>query len=574
MADGSKRPASGDSTLNRLVSELSLDERLNLLDKLRGQANLSPEPLYEAGQEAESQESFDEQYIRLPWYYRLYFFILSFFKGRPPNKIFEESQIGKLGREIDAEAPGLYDYQRNYLLAEFCRYVTDLKEGARFFFTALDSGVNRDKGGFYAFLGSLEMEEVHKRLLSETDPVKISERLPKAPEAELRQAAFRAMEDAFAAITQEQRDAMYHNTRSLFCLKELSSFLFDRVIMAFGFGSSGQTCSVTVVRDLLITLNNILFSLKEPPPLPLLESLFVFLVQEKTSDPDFDMSREMRRLLTKSENALVTIRSFNKQVPLTRILRCACRDLSLSPRQIGGGEDWFLVYREYWKRQIEGRFAEYMRGRRHRDLLDSFRYFLRGTNLKILDNVVSDSNPDGLPVPEALSLSFLLTFYSAVFMNDINKVLRPILIDGEFFKRENRTEFTESYNDLIKLEDDIRKFERNIAPLGDYGKRYTLARQDISSLPVKRRKIQMVLEDASRDAAEIIERVRTAVRTMIDILNGIINKDPGGKYDTLGNLARLSGKTPVFINGVADAILKFQKALQLLDDIDVMESVR
>jgi hypothetical protein len=159
-------------------------------------------------------------------------------------------------------------------------------------------------------------------------------------------------------------------------------------------------------------------------------------------------------------------------------------------------------------------------------------------------------------------------------MNDINKILRPILIDGEFFKRENRTEFTESYNDLIKLEDDIRKFERNISPSGDYGKRYTLARQDISSLPVKRRKIQMVLEDASREAAEIIERGRTAMRAMIDVLNGIINKDPGGKYDTLGNLARLGGKTPVFINGIADAIQSFQKTLQLLNDIDAMESVR
>jgi hypothetical protein len=577
MADGFKRYVSDGGTLDRLVSGLTLEERHNLLDKLKGQANLSPEPLYEAGEtgnESGPQENFDEQYARLPWYYRLYFFILSFFKGRPPNKIFEESRVGKLGREIDVIAPGLYDYQRNYLLAEFCRLLTDLKEGARFFFTALDASVNRDKGGFYAFLGSLEMGEVHKRLLAETDPVAIAEKFPEASEADLRQTAFKAMEDAFAGITQNQRDTMYHNTRSLYCLKELSSFLFDRVIMAFGFGTSGQTCSASVVKDLLTTLNNILFSLKEPPPLTLLESLFIFLVQEKAAEVDFDAGREMRRLLTKAENALVTIRNFNKQVPLTCILRCAGRDLGLSPQQIGGGEDWFLVYREYWKRQIEGKFAEYMRGRKHRDLLNSFRYFLKGTNLKILDNVVSDSNPDGLPIPEAFSLSFLLTFYSAVFLNDINKILRPILIDGEFFKRENRTEFTEAYNDLIKLEDDIRKFERNISPSGDYGKRYTLARQDISSLPVKRRKIQIVLEDASRDAGGIIERGRGAMRTMINILNGIMGKDSGGKYDTLGNLARLSGKTPVFTDGMADSVQKFQQTLQLLDDIEAMESVR
>jgi hypothetical protein len=484
--------------------------------------------------------------------------------------------VGKLGREINLRSPGLYDYQRSYLLPEFFKLITDLKEGARFFFTALDAGFNRDKGSFYAFLGSLEMGEIHRRLQTETDPSLIAEKSPDASEAELRQTAFRIMEDALAGITDAHRNAMYHNTRSLYCLKELSSFLFDRVIMAFGFepAVSGQVCSINVVREMLNTLNNILFSLRAPPPLPLLESLFIFLLQEKAGEPDFDISREMRSLLGRAENSLVTFRTFNGQVPLTLILRCASRDMTLSPREISGGEDWFLVYREYWKRHIEMLFAEYMRFRRHRDLLNSFRYFLKGANLKILGNVVSDANPEGLPIPEAMSLSFLLTFYSAVYINDINKILRPILIDGEFYKRENRTEFTESYNELIKLEDEIKKFEMNISPSGDYGRRYAQARQDMSSLPVKRRKIQIVLQDASGEAKKIIESARTAVRVMIKVLNGILRKDTEGKYDTLGNISQFSGRGPAFVNGITESIQKFQKTLQLLDDIDVMESGR
>jgi hypothetical protein len=283
------------------------------------------------------------------------------------------------------------------------------------------------------------------------------------------------------------------------------------------------------------------------------------------------MNREMRGLLTHAENALATIREFNRQVPLTLIIRCANRNLSLNPVQISGGEEWFTVYREYWKRQIEARFSEYMSLRRHRDLLNSFRYFFKGTNLKILDNVVSDSNPDGLPVPGAFALSFLLTFYSAVYMADINKFLRPVLIDGEFYKKENRTEFTEAYNDLIKLEDDIRKFEYAISPSGDLGKRYALARQDISSLPVKRRKIQIVIEDASRDAGLIVDRTKHACTAMINIIGGILKKDPDGKYDTLANLSHLSGKGSAFIDGLTESMQNFKKMLQLLEDIGVME---
>jgi hypothetical protein len=565
-----------DKTLNRLVSELTLEERSNLLEKLKSQSNLSSASLYNEEIEQGPEGNLEDQYAALPWYYRLYYFILSFFKSKLPVKVYEDDQVGRAGKRIESITPGLYDAQRNYLLPEFHHHISELKECARFFYTALDSGFNRDKGSFYSFLGSLEMPETHRRLQTETDPAKIAEKTPDAGEAELRSRAFHAMEDSFAAITEAQRNAMYFSCRSLLCLKELSSFLYDRVLMAFGIESSysGRVCSANVVKDMLETLNNILVSLKAPPPLPLLESLFVFQLQEKTPEPGFDINREMRGLLVKAEDAISGLREFNQKIPLTLILRCANRDMSLSPKAISGGEEWFSVYREYWKRHIEALFSEYMRLRRYRDLLNSFRYFLKGTNLKILDNVSSDSNPEGLPVHEAFILSFLLTFYSAVFMADINKILRPILIDGEFYKRENRTEFTEGYNDLIKLEDDIKHFEFEISPDGDFGTRYIQARQDMSSLPVKRRKIQLVVEDASASARKIVDRARESCRTMINVLTGILKKDSTSKYDTLSNLSHIAGKGNTFINGLSESIQKFQQALQLLDDIDAMENGR
>jgi len=564
---------------DRLVSSISLDERQNLLEKLKSHSNMSSEILYPEEREVVAAGDMDAAFAALPWYSRLWYAILSFFKTKPPVVIFGDTQVALLGQRIEERTPGLYDYQERLLLVAFHRQIERLKEAARFFYSALDTSVNRDKGAFFGFVGSLEMPEVHRRLEADTEPAAIVANNPDIPEPELRQIAFKAMDEAFSLITEDQRDIMYFASRSLNCLKGLSSFLFDRLIMAFTSkkAQTGATCSVNVVRELLVTLNNILVSLKVVPPMTLLEALFVFSLQERASEPGFTMSREIRLLLTKAEDSLTVIREFNRKVPLAWIIRCATRNMSFVPHEISGGEDWFVVYRDYWRRRIEAGFADYFRDRRLKGLLETFRSFLKGQSLKPLGNIQSDANPDGLPVKGAFGLSFLLTFYSVVFITGINKVLRPILIDGEFQRKENRAEFADSYNSLIKYENDIKRFEYEISPEGDYGKRYIQVRQDMSAVPIKRRKTQLVLEDAQEDAEKILEQVRKAARSMVNLLGGFTGKDNRGKYDALTNLPAIAGKGEEyneFMAGMNEAYQQFQTLGKILDDIEAMEEGR
>jgi hypothetical protein len=563
-----------EEKFDRLVSSLSRDERQNLLDKLRNQSNISNEPLYLPEDEKLPEGNLEAEYARLPWFSRLWYSILSIFRSKSPVDTFADHKVSILGFKIEEKSPGLYDYQRRLLLPPFYRHLEKLREAARFFYTALDSSVNRDKGALFAFLGSLEMPDVHERLQTETYPDFIMEKRPDIQETELRQIALKAMDDALLMINEEYRNVMYFDARSLNCLKELSSFLFDRIIMAFSFDSSegGETCPANVVREPLASLNNILLSLKVVPPMPLLQSLFVFVLQERSAEHGFDINREIRMLLAKANDSISVIRDFNKNVPLTWIIRCLTRDMSVSPREISGGEDWFVNYREYWKRKVESLFAEHMKERRHRELLDSFRFFLKGRTLRTLENSQTESNPDGIPVKGTYALSFLLTFYSAIFMPDINRFLRPILIDGDFHRKENGIVFAESYNELIKLEDIIKKFERKISTSGDYGERYSQARQEMSALPIKRRKIQIILGEASEEAEKIIQNVREASQNMIDLVNGILGRDTRGKYDTLVNLARLAGKDNQFNIGLNETVNQFETTLRLLEDIEALES--
>jgi hypothetical protein len=560
-------------TLEKLVNRLSLDERQKMFEKLQSQSNLSAESLYPAStvEEKEPVLASEEQYAKLPWYYRLFYFFLSIFKSKAPLQIFQDSQVGKLGHRIDLDYPGFYNSQEGLLLAEFHRLLSGLKDDSRFFFDALDVSVNRDRGSFFSFLASLEMAEIHRKLETETTPARVQEKNPQLPETELRQTALRIMEEVFALITEDQRTTMYRNARSLYCLKELSSFLYDRVLLAFASGETGQTCSIHAVKDMLGSLNNDLFSMREPPSLALLESLFIFILQEKAAEPDFDSGRELQRLLNRAEAALINIRNFNKRIPLTLILRCGNRNMSYNPRQISGGEDWYAVYRDFWRRHIGDQFTAYTQDRRYRELREAFKIFFLGAEPRPLENAASEERPDGIPINGSRALSFLLSFHKLVFSLDLNTYLQPIVADGEFFKKENRAEFTGGYNDLAKLGADIQSFDAKLALDGIYGERYVQARQDMSSLPVKRRKIQLVLEDASSEGGQIVERTRAAIDSMVNILMGILKKDRGGKYDSLSNLSQLEAKQPNFLMGLQDVKQRLQETLRILDSVAALE---
>jgi len=367
------------SNLTKLASVLSIEERQDLLDKLKSQSVLSGTLLYRDEDDKHHSYDIETAYSRLPWYSHLWFFLLSLFKSTSPIKIFEDDKISTLAAIIEEKAPGLYDHQKGILLPPFYRYMVKLKEAAHFFYSALDSSVNRDRGAFFAYLGSLEMPDVHRILQNEANPIAFAKSHPGISDIELRQVALKRMEEAFAMIVEEKRNAMYFDARCLNILKELSSFLYDRVILAFSHDASenGETCSTGIVRDLLINLNNILLSLKIVPPMELLGSLFIFILQDRVGEQGFDINRESHLLLAKAEQSLAVIQEFNSNIPLTLLLRCCTRDMTLTPQELSGGEDWYAVYRDYWKKRIESLYAEYLRESRQSELIESFSVFLK-----------------------------------------------------------------------------------------------------------------------------------------------------------------------------------------------------
>jgi hypothetical protein len=327
---------------------------------------------------------------------------------------------------------------------------------------------------------------------------------------------------------------------------------------------------------MLVSLNDILFSLKEPPPLSLFESLLVFQLRNNNPENGSDNAKEARRLVMKAEESLSAIWKFNKKVPLTKIIRFVFRNLTLVPKQLPGGDDWFSMYREYWRRQIESGLSDQIRQRKQGQMQDMFKTVLNGSGLNLLKNAASDANPDGFPLNEGLTLAFLRTFRSiSGFESDA--ALQTVLLDGDFIRRDNHAAFTGAYNALMKIEEDVAKLDAKISPEGDLGNRYARVRGEkspVSPPGANQKQIQVIQTEASQEARGIITRTTAAFMVMVEAFAGILKKGKGGRFDTLNNLEKLISRNESLVSGMLDVAKRFQQVLRILKELETMRNVK
>ncbi|MDR2467812.1 MAG: DUF5312 domain-containing protein [Spirochaetaceae bacterium] len=556
-------------TFDHLVSRLNQDDKQKLLEKIKNRSILSSNPLIDEKQRVVIEKP-EERYQNLSILQKIWYWIVALFSGRTPRDIYMNSLTAMEGRLINERYPGMFDHQENLLKGGFRREVQNLKDAARFLYTTLEITVQRDRGAFFGYLGSLKMPALHEQLIQGSDPDYIASEHPDTIDAKLRVIALEFIEKTINSISEDERHAMYENTRTLFTTKALASFLYDRLIMAFTVKTKDDSaCPVAVVRSQLYELANILYSLKNVPSTDLLSALFLFTITVSNKE-DADQDAELQKFLQYAERSLAVIRNFNKNVPLLRIIRCATRDFDWEPVELSGGEEWFSVYKNYWFDLTNERFGEWIYARKNAALLHSFETFFAGMQLEEIENALSGTNDEGIPVDGTMTLSFLLTFHKRIVMPGINTVIRPILVDGEFYKKENRAEFMEAYNVLIKLDDTIKKFDSCLAKSGEYGKLWMQIENDMQSIPVRRRKTQALIDEVNQQALKIGTEAKKALVSMQNVLVGILERNENARYDTLINFAKLAGKGSTFNDGLAKAIADIEQAVNILEDIDEM----
>jgi hypothetical protein len=531
------------TTFEALALELSPTERSELLDRLQSGFTVSTEPLYEHSATAERHIDYKAVYRELGIITRLIITVRSLLGQGSKDELVKERIIHGIFKRIETLAPGLIEARRRVLNEAFYRELSSLRGAARYFYDILDRTLEKNRASFFAFFASLELDEVHNELSIETDPYIYAERNSLATDSDVRIGITQAMETAISRIGEDQRRNLYRDVKNLHVLKKLSGFLFDRFLGAFQTNQSGfKEISMYAAIDQLAELASILSSLDQPPSKKLMESIIGFALNDEIGREGFNLEDAVGRELASAEKALAVIRDFNARVPLEDILKVANDDPNWQCASTGGGEDWFTIFKAYWKDRVEKRFQRFSAERRIA-MLESEIQALVGKDTPTWFINLSETGNDSIPpVRFARALRFLEAFYHQAFLGDINKSLKTILLDGEFYKRDNRMDFTDAYNEILQTGDALKKFDARLGANGELGYAYVQAKGEMSSTQIKRRKVESAIKAVETEAESILAHTGDAMGRLTEILKAILSREARGRYDSLSNLSSIEGR--------------------------------
>jgi hypothetical protein len=560
------------TVFDKLVRGLSSDERRELLFRIEQSIPGVSEPLVE--EPDVSSVDVEREYNKLTLLQRIFMFLRSIFTGKDRDSLVHEYLLRDLGHDLDVRLGKLIDIRNRVFLPAFYLELQQLADSVRVLREPINLVMSSQKASFMAYLCGFEVTYLQEEILDATSPEKIEGGNSEMSDKDIKYRISSNLHRVLDNLPTDSRKRMYQNSRALHNLHALVRYPFSDVIDLFRPVPDGEPvqCSFEAMERPVARLSGIMSSLSRPVPRELMEAIYLYTNQDRIGSKD-QLEEQLVRDLERANNALESIRQFNLSIPLFQIARYVTSDLDFLPETVDGGEDWFALVRKFWEDRVDREFKRFSFRRKRQLLITDAQDVCEANEVRALRSYPNiDQDHSG---KFSLSLGVLKSFFEGVFPSKVNAPLKTLLIDGEFYKTENRADFTESYNGLLKIQDQVAGLESRLRPAGDYALSLDKLRNESTGGGVVRRKKRAgVVESIDREAERILSRAITDLRTLADVVNGILYGEAGGKYDTLSNLSDLGGRrNQLFLRQLDEALSKISSAATVIADIYDLESL-
>ena len=523
-----------NTVFNRLISELTQGERLDMINKMRHIVPINDLPLKE---EVLTEEyDYEKSYHNFSFFEKIIIFFTVLFSSREREKVIESLSMDNLSRQLERSSPDLINYNKKIFLNKFLLEIEKLQDSLTIIRDTLSLIMRSGESEFIAFLVGLHFPEIEAKLLNEIDPQKTSDDLDFDNSFQLKRHIEFRIDEILAEIDADKKKIIYREIKNLHVLNTLSVFNFDKIISAFTTvdGEESATCGFIDIRKSLHQLLDILFSLNVSPSADTLDAVFMFGYELLNSDNDLEKILQIN--LEEANITLDTIRKFNSKIPLESILCLVNRNMNFHPVHIGGAEDWYALFRRFWYKKFDKMMEIYTEGEKRHQLEEDAGFFLNISTKPVLSNYKKGLWGKELHIKYEVSAGFINAFMSGVFIRELIKPLKLVLIDGQFYKEQNRMDYNKSYRTITDTVDILKKLDNSLAVRGEYYELVKKIESKESSKDSIAEQVEEVINSVDKEFEKIIVSFNAALRLLIDVISGIVQGEMGGIYDTLSNL--------------------------------------
>ena len=562
--------AERSTTFDHLSSRLSSEEREDLLTRIRDSFEID-ELIEDESSTTSVADDLNIEYKKLGLFQRLLLLIKAVMTRRDIYKILEERLVERTARELERENPGLFNARDRSIGGNLLQEIEPLKEAVNYFAAPLIFAMGKQKPEFFSFLFALELPALHTNLSTTADPEAVALDNSLTSEFDIKRQMQLGVQDVLSNLPESGRKTMYRYSRFLISLNELIYFPYAGLMDKLKTRDGKSGVNVEILRHDLGRLADIFasfcrFSAETP-----VQALFLYQSDADDSQEEPDYSE----ILKKAAEAISVIRGFIRSVPLPKLLKVITKNLSFKTRDIGGGEDWLVLLRRYWEQEVEKNIGIYIYRLRRTEIIAKTKSFFQSEMYSPLQFYRSDFFRDVGGVKYELTTAFLAAFAGQNFRIEMLRTLKTFVVDSEFYKPQNRRDFTDSLEGLQEAPEAFAEFDRDISSEGDTGKAISAGREIARENSERSDIVRELLSQANAKALQLCQKTKEQLLLLVAVTKGILFGESGGQYDTISNKGYIGGiDNERLILRLESVLERAEEAVALMNETFELEEFR
>ncbi len=561
---------SAPDTFDNLVQTIDSSERKSMLESIQAHSKAS-QSKNQAKDDDNTEIDLAVKLNSESFLLKFWLLIKSLFSGTSQEILYNDLLISRKSKALGRSFPELYDHRSGMLMNGFYENISNLRLATDFFKPSINQFAD-DPGESYVFLGKLICPYLEEEISTEADPYSIP--FDREITSELRLSLLRKLEDVLGEIDPKDKARLYDAAQTFEWLKQITTLPYERIMSRFSAISEGMfTCPIANISTDLETIAKF-FSQAKTVSSEVIQTIFhnEYGRQKTENGNETSVSESvLNEFKDKCNLQISVINKFSSNIPIKMITQVSANNATWVPESLPGAEDWFIKFKNQWKKIFDQRWESWLYDRRKNQVTKKVTDLLGGTELPLLPNRPWTDVWGGIPFSRDYTMGFLRAFYTKIYP-PIQDQLKTLILEGEFILKENQTDCTDGANEFSRQMVAVTKITNNFDPQGVWGTAiYNLASEKIRTIQSQSRMQTLFLSMETECNLEA-SKFGSNCRLMISFFDGILRTKTNARFDSIANLKTIKGKDNAqFMESLAATRANLDLALSALKEIETIE---